>query len=182
MPTELQIRKIDREFELFDGDRNGVIERGDYVALAHRLLDVYAVSPSSRRGRSLVTAYEALWHRHLHDFDHDRDKRLTREEFRRAIKRRVLRENGFNEVYVPLLRAIVELVDCTERGVLNRTEFARLMAVFGVSGTDSMVTFSELDADDDERLTVGEFVGAFRDFYFSTDPDAAANRLLGWVH
>jgi Ca2+-binding EF-hand superfamily protein len=182
LATDMQIRKIDREFDLFDVDRNDVIEHADYIALAHRLLGAFGASPRSRRGRAVVAAYDALWRRHLRDFDHDGDRRVTREEFRRAIELRVLRENGFNDVYIPLLRAVVVLVDCTERGVLNRAEFAHLMAVFGVPRTDSMATFTELDADDDERLTVAELVRVFRDFYLSADPNAPANRLLGWVY
>jgi Ca2+-binding EF-hand superfamily protein len=179
--TQLQIRKIDREFGLLDGDGRGSVEHRDYLRMAERFLVAFGASPGSRRGRAVIDGYTALWDHHRRAFDRDRDLRITREEFRVAVEMSVLRENGFTEVYAPLLRSIIALVDSPERGVLDRRDFTRLMGVFGVDPRDAAVTFAELDTDDDRRLTDAELIEAFRQYYFSTDPDTPANRLLGWL-
>ena len=181
MVTDVQRRKMDREFNLFDHDCDGILARSDYMSVAHKLIETFGISPKSGRGKAVIAAYEALWQRHVRDFDTDGNGRITREEFHAAFEQEVLRENGFNEVYLPLITALVDIVDGDEKDVLNRREFSKLMAVFNVSEVDAMVTFTEVDVDKNDRVTVREFIEVFREFYLGRDARAPANKLFGWI-
>jgi Ca2+-binding EF-hand superfamily protein len=175
-------KKMDRVFDLFDADGNGVLEEADYVALAQRLLGAYNVSPWSRRGKPIVAAYGLLWERLARDLDHGGEGTISRETFHHSFQRHLLEENGFYEVHVPLIEAMVHLVDPDERGALSRSDFCGLMRNFDVRESDSTAVFDELDMDDDDRLTVRELVRAFRVFYTDQEGRLPGNRLYGWIY
>jgi len=180
--NEFLNKKMDRVFDLFDADGNGVLEEEDYVALARRLLSAYNVAPWSRRGKPIVAAYGLLWERLASDLDASGEGTISREEFHRSFQRHLLEENGFYEVHVPLIEAMVHLVDPDEKGALSRGDFCGLMRNFGVRESDSTAVFDELDMDDDDRLTVRELVRAFRVFYTDQDGRLPGNRLYGWIY
>jgi Ca2+-binding EF-hand superfamily protein len=182
MAADFRTRKIDLEFDLLDVNGNGRLEENDYRRLATRFLEEFGVPRRSRRARAVVRAYDDLWKRHRRDWDLDRDGTITREEYHRSLERLLIRENGFNEIVVPLIKALFYLVDGEERDVLTRAEFARLMGVFGVSESDSLMNFNDLDLDGNDRITLDELIHAFREFYFHSDSASPANRLFGWVY
>lgn len=181
MSSELQARKIDRHFDLFDQNGDGVLEYYDYIALAQRLIDTYREPPRSPEARAIVDGYDALWRLHVGEFDTDSDQCIDRAGFRSAMAGNMLHGKGFNEIQLPLLQAILAITDPVERGALNRAEFTRLMTIFKVSVEDSYMTFADLDADGDERLTHEDFIRAVRDFYCGQDPHSPATRLFGWL-
>ena len=64
-------------------------------------------------------------------------------------------------------------------GALDATEFARVMAAFGVSQDDADYTFGNIDADGNGQITPDEWLEALRQFWTSADPDAPGNTLFG---
>jgi Ca2+-binding EF-hand superfamily protein len=54
-----------------------------------------------------------------------------------------------------------------------------MMAAFGTPSEDVEAAFDRLDLDQDGNISVTELVEAARQYYTSTDPDAAGNWLFG---
>src|SRR5205085_4508533 len=104
---------------------------------------------------------------------------ITCEEFHLGVARNIVGRNGVEETVVPLMRAVLDLSDTDESSTLDRSEFARLMGVFGVPESDSADTFTKIDRDGDGAISFAEFIEAGEEFYRSTDPESAGNTLFG---
>ena len=172
-------KKIDIRFKRFDIDGDGVLTPNDYEGLAQRLLDAYGVPADEPKGKAVLDGYRGLWELHAREMDTNHDGYITPEEFHSAIASHVIGNNGVEETVVPLMRAILDLCDKEGSGSLDRDEFTSLMAVFGVSDAHSLETFAKLDREGDGTISFDEFVEAGREFYTSTDPDAAGHTLFG---
>jgi len=60
MATELQRRKMDREFDLFDHNCDGILGREGYASVAHKLIKTFKAYPKSPPAKGGIATYEAL--------------------------------------------------------------------------------------------------------------------------
>lgn len=181
MATAVHDRRLTRRFELMDADGDGYIEREDYEALARRLVQGFAESSTSPKGRAVVDTYLRFWEEFVSTMDADGDGRVSRDEFVNAIKGQVIDGDAFDRVYPAHVRAVVELADTNNDGTLDRSEYVRLMSLYGVNEHEASGSFEHVDADHDGYLTVDEMIAHTRSFYLNANPDSSGRDLFGRV-
>lgn len=179
MSTRLLYRKLDRAFEHMDVDGSGSIERGDLVGLGARILVGFGESPTSLAGSRLAQGFEGIWRTLAAEIDADGEGTISFEEFRAGMTSAFVDGDRFDAVFGPAAEAMAGLCDTDGDGAVGPDEFWVMMAAFGTPREDVEAAFERLDGDGDGAVSVDELVEATRQFYTSTDPDAAGNWLFG---
>lgn len=177
--TALQDRKLDRSFAHLDVNGNGQVERDDVLGLGARLLVGFGESPTSKRGRSVIDKFDALWDSLVSALDTDGDGRISPEEYRAGMTRAFIEGPDFERVFRPAAESIAQLADTDGDGSIDFAEFTRILDAFGASAGDAHAAFNRLDRDSSGTLTVAELVQATREYYTSDDPNAVGNWLFG---
>jgi Ca2+-binding EF-hand superfamily protein len=178
-PERTLEQKVEHRFSMWDTKGDGVLTEDEFVGAAQTVLDAYEESQDSPKGKAVMEGIRAFWRRHLEGMDLDNDGAITRQEYRTAIARNIRGSSGVESVVVPFWQAILDLADEDGSGALDFTEFARVMAAFGVSKNDADFTFGNIDADGNGHITPNEWLEALRQFWTSADPDAPGNTLFG---
>ncbi|RJQ69607.1 calcium-binding protein [Pseudonocardiaceae bacterium YIM PH 21723] len=179
--SEFLGRKLDRRFRMLDSNRNGVIDERDFTLAAAGLASEFGHAPGSPRAQRLLNTHLATWKELLRAADENGDGKVSPEEFKRAFTTTILvSQEAYERAYLPMLLEAIMMADADGDGELTAGEFQRLNTVYmHASAEDSADVFTRLDRDSSGTLTVQEISDAIREYYFSEDPAAPGNWLLG---
>lgn len=179
--TELQQRKLNRRFDLFDADGNGTIERSDIEEIARNLCATYDPDMRTAAGHKVYSAYLNMWEQVMVPMDTNGDGKISREEFMAAVGLQTKTPAEYTKAFRPIIESVTELIDRDGDGALNVEEFTAWQVACGVSAQHAKLIFDSLDQDGDGTLAVDELVIAFQDYWTSEDPNAPGNNLFGRV-
>ncbi|MGW0737695.1 EF-hand domain-containing protein [Streptomyces sp. NPDC002851] len=173
--------KLSRRFRTWDRDGNGYLEQVDFEHGAQRLGDAFgqpADSPQRQRMRDMCLQ---LWQGLEQLADADGDGRISEAEYKKAFTELILQRPGaFDAAYAPFVSTLMAMADHDGDGKLDRGEYRSwFVTAFGITEHDANTAFDKVDSDGDGHVTQEEMVAAIRDYYFSDDPSAAGNWLLG---
>lgn len=179
MTTAVHDRKLTRRFELLDANGDGYLERADYETLARKLVRGFAESPTSPKGKAVIDTYVQYWENFVSRMDSDGDGKVTKDEFIDAIGRKIINADEFDRIARPHFHAVAVLADTNDDGELDRDEYVRLMAMYGVDRRDALDAFEQIDANHDNLLSVEELTAAARDFYLSDNDNSSGSAMFG---
>ncbi|UGY92311.1 EF-hand domain-containing protein [Streptomyces gobiensis] len=173
--------KLSRRFRTWDRDGNGYLERSDFVQGADRLGDAFNRPADSPQRQQMREMCQRLWEGLRKFADADGDGRVSEAEYRRAFTELIVKQPGaFDAAYAPFVSTLMAMADHDGDGRLDRDEYRSwFVTAFGITEHDADTAFDKVDADGDGHVTEEEMVAAIRDYYFSNDPDASGNWLLG---
>jgi len=177
--TELQQRKLNRRFELFDTDGNGFIERSDLEEIARNLCATYDPDMRSAAAHKVYSAYLNTWEQVMVPMDINSDGKISRDEFMTGTAQQTKTPEDYGRAFRPIIEAVTELCDRDGDGALNAEEFTSWLRACRVASGDADMVFAKLDRDGDGTLTVDELTMAFQEYWTSSDPDARGNWLFG---
>ncbi len=167
MTTAIKNERLRQRFQMWDVDKDGLIDRSDYEAEALRVIRAFGESPESPRGAAVLDAYL-----HMHDFLAARvdvgEGGMTEEQFVAVFEDEMFRkgDSGFGKVLRPTIRASVDLCDTDGDGEINRAEYRRWLEAIGWDQIRADEAFRRLDTDGSGTLTADELVQAVKDFYY----------------
>ncbi len=173
-------RKLARRFRTYDSDGDGFIEREDFTQAGERTTKAFGLADDDPKAVRFHAVLIGLWEHLLAVTDQDHNGRISLEEYQKAFANGLLETpESFDEGYVPFLDAVMAIADSDGDGKLTVEEH--------ITWTGALMDLSEADArmihdilsDDDELLSIRALQEAIREFYFSEDPAAAGNWLLG---
>ncbi|MFI6497066.1 EF-hand domain-containing protein [Nonomuraea typhae] len=179
MAIDLRNHKLDRAFEHIDVSGTGEIERADLLGLGARILVGFGESPTSAAGTRLVDSFDGIWAALSQALDRDRDTRMSREDFHRAMATAFIEGEGFDTVFRPAIQVVAELCDADGDGLIGPGEFRTMLSAFGTAYDDVDEAFDRLDRSGRGVLAVTELVEAARQYYVGDDPHASGNWLFG---
>lgn len=176
--TSTQNTKYNRLFDLFDIDGSGSVSRADYQLMEDRILEMFGIEPQSPKGRALHSEYDRAWST-ISNADSDGDGQVTREEFIAAIESYANDTSIFEETSDPIVSAEFAAADKDDDGILYKAEFTRLIRALGASAPDAEAAFARMDTSHDDRVSLQEYLAAWREFCNSSDLNAGGSWLLG---
>jgi Ca2+-binding EF-hand superfamily protein len=173
-------RKLARRFRTYDSDSDGCIGRADFTQAGERTTKAFGLAHDDPKAVRLHDTLIGLWEQLSSVTDQDHNGRISLEEYQKAFANGLLETpESFEERYVPFLDAVMTIADEDGDGKLTAEEH--------VMWTGALMNLSEADArmihdilsDDDELMSTHALLDAIREFYFSEDPAASGNWLLG---
>ncbi|MEJ2854450.1 MULTISPECIES: EF-hand domain-containing protein [unclassified Saccharothrix] len=170
MTTAVKNQRLEKRFEKWDVDGDGLIERSDLEAEAQRILKAFGESPSSPQGRAVIDSFVGTYEYLADKAGVGAAGGLDREKFLRVIETEVFQggDAGFARVVRPMIQAILNVCDTDGDNEINPSEFARWMGAVGVDAATAKSAFSQVDVNGNGSLTVDELVGAVKAYHFGT--------------
>lgn len=179
MVTPLRRRKLARLFTLYDVDHNGFIEQTDFELIAHKTALAMNHQPGSPEYNTLHNQYMAGWVRLAQLGDADNDQRLTLEEYCAAYDKMLAQPAQFTAMMMGIVSTIIMLLDTDKDGKVSVPEYTAYLTAWGTAATEITETFHQLDRDRDGYLIADELRQNAEEFFFSEDPAARGNWLVG---
>lgn len=173
-------RKLARRFRTYDSDGDGFIEREDFTQAGERTTKAFGLAGDDPKALRFHDTLIGLWDRLSSVTDQDHNGRISLDEYKKTFANGLLETpESFDEGYVPFLDAVMAIADGDGDGKLTLEEH--------VTWTGALMNLSERDArsvhgllsDEDGLMSTQALLDAIREFYFSEDPAAAGNWLLG---
>ena len=180
MLSELQRRKLERRFALFDVSENGVLDKDDFELAAQRVARAFRRVPGMRGYRGIRSSHLQQWQHLQAAMDADGDGNITKDEYIAAMTSKVIEDpTGYDQVIRPSIEAMLDIADVNHDNQLDPEEFVRMLGAYSVPAEDAAAVFARLDRDDSGYLTRDEIDLAFEEFFLSDDADAPGNWLFG---
>ncbi|MEU7478447.1 EF-hand domain-containing protein [Lentzea sp. NPDC042327] len=173
-------RKLARRFRTYDADGDGFIGCDDFTTAGLRTTRAFGLGDDEPRAVRFRATLTGLWQQLSLAADTDRDGRISVDEYKKAFADGLLETpESFDEGYVPFLDAVMAIADGDGDGKLTVDEHVKWTgALMNLSEADARM-IHDLLSDDDGLLCTHALLAAIREFYFSEDPAAAGNWLLG---
>lgn len=179
MLTALQTRKLTRLFMLYDVDRSGFIERSDYGMVAQMTALAMGHQPASPEYQALYYEYLVGWDNIRAAADSNADDRLTLTEFLLGYDNLMAQRERFDLIIMELVKTIFRLWDRDKDGKVSQEEHAAYWAVFNTTAEEAGDSFRRFDRDGNGYLLTDEMLVNAQEFFFSDDPEAPGNWILG---
>ena len=179
MLTTLQIRKLTRGFNLFDLDRNGVMDRQDCELVVGATTQVMGYAPGSPEYITYHAEYMAGWDALLALADSDGDQKLTATEFCTAYDKLMAQPEQFNALILGFVKTAIGLWDSNHDGKVSAEEYQNYLITIHVTVAEAADAFRRLDLNQDGYLSREELFENLQEYYFSNDPDAPGNWFFG---
>ncbi|MCB0183242.1 MAG: EF-hand domain-containing protein [Caldilineaceae bacterium] len=166
-------------FTLYDVDRNGFIEQADFELIAHKTALAMEHQPDSLEYTTVHNGYMTGWARLVQLGDSDGDQRLTLDEYCAAYDKMLAQPAQFTPMMISIVRTIITLLDTDKDGKVSVPEYAAYLTAWGTTEAEIAETFRRLDHNGDGYLTADELRQNAEEFFFSDDPAAPGNWLVG---
>ncbi len=178
MPTELQTRKWTRLFQVYDVDRNGVIEKEDFEAICQNFATARNLTQGTPQYQELHEKFMEDWKCLQKDADQNNNGKIELAEWLQYSDRRINSPNTY-QIVVDLANQVFELLDIDGDGVIGLEEYKTFCWSWRLPEDLAVENFPNLDLNGDGNINKNEFLKLVRQFYRGDDLDAPGNSLFG---
>ena len=180
MLTELQINKLERFFYILDYDRNGIIEKEDFLGIAENLCILWRIREGSEKYDQIKRRFEEGWN-HFNHFVNNDDGKANWDHWIHFAEKAIVKsdETIFNEYVDEFAGEIFDNFDTDNDGYIDLDEYIDLLVGYRIEVRFAAKSFRKLDRNHDDLISRGELIQAVKEFFRSDDPEAPGNWLFG---
>lgn len=180
MLTDLQKRKLTRFFKVSDADGDGVITTRDPEQVAKNLAELRGLKPGSPEYEGFYSGYVLYQNDFIRAMDLDDNGEVTLKEWLAYHEEMLQDEKRFESTVLMVSELMFHLMDQNADGKLTLEEYRDWMRAFRIAEQDITAdVFRQLDLNEDVTLSKEELLRLIREFYYSDDPEARGNWMLG---
>lgn len=180
--TPLQERKANRMFEIFDANKDGMVERKDFVLILDKLAEVVPFSKQSETYRGLNYLYQNRWNKMRFFADQDKNEQINLSEWI-AYCNSLLEKNTYEEDILPITCYVIRLFADQNQKIedvkIDATVFEKFFEAYGIEKELALKTFTKLDVHQKGFLTEEQITQYWREFYESNEENALGNWFFG---
>lgn len=181
MLSDLQRRKYTANFNLYDTDGNGTVERSDFERVVDRWTRSHGLPPDSPDYARAQGTVLGIWE-FVRTMGTPGGDGVALSDWMAAAERIVGAKDDpvmMEQAYRAPARSLFAVMDRDGDGRVSEAEYCAYLGAYGVEGDEAREAFGRLDRDGDGSITVDEWVENVVEFYFSDDPTAPGNWYIG---
>ncbi len=179
MLTDLQRRKFTRAFQLTDANQDGILERTDFETVGKGLAQAQGLAAGSAQEAEFLARYMGTLDELLQHADTDRDGRITLDEYLGWYDHQVQARETLDRRIETIAAETIRRSDQDGDGQLTVDDYKRTTRRWQLSEREVEAIFQRMDSNGDGYISHEEMLQAVREFYYSDDPDAPGNWLIG---
>lgn len=180
MLTTLQKNKLERFFYILDFDRNGVIEKDDFIAIAENLCILWGLREGEEEYHKVQSRFSSGWDR-FNLYVNNNSGKASWSDWQLFAEEVMIGgdEQLFNNYVEELCGDLFDNFDTDRDGYISLEEFIDLFVAHRIEVRFAAKSFRNLDKSKDGKISRGELIDAVKEFFRSDDPDAPGNWLFG---
>ena len=180
MLTELQINKLERFFYILDFDRNGIIEKEDFIGIAENLCILWRICEGEEKYDKIKSRFEDGWN-HFNRFVNNNDGKANWDHWIHFAEEVIVKgdEDIFSDYVDEFVGEIFDNFDVDKDGYIDLDEYIDLLVGYRIEVRFAAKSFRKLDRNYDDLISRGELIRAVKEFFRSNDHDAPGNWLFG---
>lgn len=180
MLSDIMQKKLSRHFYFRDLNKDGYVERSDWVQCALNLVAIRAWEFGSPEYEAVMARHIEMWATFWEPADLDKDGKVSLAEYLHLTETQ--RKKGFKyemEAVRKLFGAIFDTIDLDGDGEISLTEYRQFFRAWGMDVGLALEAYSSLDLNADARLSRDAFLQYGVNFYVNDEPDVAGNLIFG---
>jgi len=179
MLTDLQRRKLEHFFGVFDADRDGYLEWPDMERWAQNMARVRGAAPGSPEYDDLHAMWKFTWDALEKVADRNRDGLVSPKEWLDLADQLLSTDEGYNTVMNAIGLRTFDVLDTDEDAQLTLDDWRSFYKAIEIDDGTADQVFPYLDRDGDGRISRDETMDRLREFFCSDDSDAPGNWFFG---
>jgi hypothetical protein len=180
MLSDVLQKKLTQHFRFRDLDKDGFVERSDWVQCAQNLIAIREWQFGSPEYEEVMARHVAMWTTFWEPADLNRDGKVALDEYLHLAETQ--RKKGFTyemKQVRKLFGAIFDTVDLDGDGEITLSEYKLFYRAWGIDGATAVSAFSSLDLNADAKLSREAFLQYGVNFYINDEPEVAGNMIFG---
>ena len=182
MLSELQRKKLTHYFNVLDADKNGELERSDFVNIGESLCVLWNFKEGTEEYDACINRCASTWVSFREFIGKPQDGKATLEEWLEFADHVIV--NGSEELYEKhvnkIAQEIFDFFDSDRDGHISLDEYIDLFMAYKIDMKFSAKSFTNLDRNQDDFISRDELLEAIKEFFRSDDKNAAGNWLFGF--
>jgi Ca2+-binding EF-hand superfamily protein len=179
MLTDFRKRKLMVLFDMYDIDKNGLLEQADYERIGQNLAASLHYQPGSPEYARLSASQMAVWNSIYQLCGAPASQSVTPEEYLAALDQLLSDKNNYQTIVGTWTDSLIELSDQDGDGRLSQQEYVANARSFNIDEEAATEAFRRLDRNGDGYLTHDEISQGVEEYFYSDDPQAPGNWLGG---
>ena len=171
---------LDLSDKFLDLNRSGFVDPGDAGEWARANLKHAGVAAQSPEGQALAAVVRAFWGGFIRELDSNKDGAVSKDELLAGIEKLSDQPETLRTIAKDGAKVFMQTLDKDRDGKISRDEF---VAFYSANAPDARSEgeqrFQRLDATGSGFLTIESVEQAWMDYFFSDDPNAPGNWILG---
>lgn len=184
MLSHFQTLKLTYIFNLLDFDRNGFIERKDFINIAEKLCIVRGDETDTPESENILSQCANLWKGLEHYIDINNDGKCTIEEWLKFIEDKLINsEPDTRTIFLnSVVGSVFDLYDTDGDGDISLPEYLDIFLSFELKSSLVGKSFVSLDVNGDGAISKQELIASITEFLISDDPDLTGNWIFGDIY
>ena len=174
--TEVQRQKIIHFFHVLDNNGNGMLEKDDFELVGEAMSNIIGLDENSVVRLDLKLRAHRLFVLILKDVGKE-EAVLALDEWIKFFEEVVLAKP--NDYINQSATYVFSLFDQDMDGHIDEREYLDMFKAYGLYMSVAKKAFDMLDLNGDGRISGGELVKAFEDYFLSSDDKAPGNWIFG---
>jgi Ca2+-binding EF-hand superfamily protein len=166
MLSDAQKERITQIFQLYDANKNHLIEAVDIDIIAQRFRKSYQIQVGSEIDRRFKAVFGQFWRKLVLLYDENDDRNISLDEFFAAYEVHLSSQDRYDEMIRPFIDNIFPIVDTDEDGMLNLEEYTRFYCLFHDDAAAAAASFQMIDGNQNGKLSQLEVYAFFHEFHF----------------
>lgn len=178
MMSDVRKQKMIRFFNIYDGDKDGVVSKTDFelpVKAGAAFLGYVEGSPQFNE----MYQRSMGWWSYIRDQSGKSDGDVVAvDEFLSAMDALVNNRATLNNIVMEHAKFTIELWDSDRDGLMSEEEYVAAHTAYNTAEEAAREAFNHLDRNSDGQLSYGEIIQAVEEYFVSDDPNAIGNWFI----
>ena len=181
MLTDLQAKKLPNLFHMFDSNKNGYLEKGDFERIISECAKRQGWQAGDPAYGMFSSQFMGEWLSMIALADKDQDDKLSMEEFLNYYGSLNETPEKFKQISFGISHGVFSTFDSNNDGVLSADEYVDFYVAMGLDVDYAKQIYGRLDLNADSSISLDELAQLVDQFLRGDDPDAPGNSFFGPV-